>query len=127
MSCGCREQLELARRVVRADDNDWMTAEGLQLVGGLDISFHPSDAEDQSTASATLSHRPPASAPDAVPVQGDASASAVQSDACYDSESAGRAVAALAVMSFPELELTHLELLDVDLNVPYLSGLLGFR
>lgn len=38
-----------------------------------------------------------------------------------------RAVAALAVLSFPDLQLCHLELMQVQLALPYLPGFLGFR
>jgi hypothetical protein len=40
---------------------------------------------------------------------------------------AERAVAALAVLTFPALQLRHLEVAQVALGAPYLPGFLGFR
>jgi deoxyinosine 3'endonuclease (endonuclease V) len=36
-------------------------------------------------------------------------------------------VAALAVLSFPALQLQHVELLELSIAVPYLPSFLGFR
>lgn len=40
---------------------------------------------------------------------------------------ADQAMAALVVLSFPELQLRHLELMQLPLAVKYLPGFLGFR
>jgi deoxyinosine 3'endonuclease (endonuclease V) len=69
----------------------------LQLVAGLDISFFPPADKDG------------------------------RSSPMPTSPARERAVAALAVLSFPDLQLTHLEVMELRLGVPYLSGLLGFR
>lgn len=58
--------------------------------------------------------------------------SAEHADASHPSSapslpSGSRAVAALAALTFPDLKLAHLELLEVDVAVPYAPGFLGFR
>lgn len=152
----CREQRELAVRVSQQDDADWLAQgtdqdmlAGLRLVGGLDISFFPPTADiqpgsssgggrggaDAVDASASPVAQPPsgarASSAAGILAAGDSeagTAAAVPASGLEAAAAAGdRAVAALAVLSFPPLQLLHLEMLELTLSVPYLPGLLGFR
>lgn len=99
-----RQQRELAARVVTCDDAPWLqpgAPDSLQLVGGLDVSFAPAVSSGAGAGA-------PAAAPTTAP--------------------AVEAVAALAVLSWPALQLRHLELLPLGPPaLPYLPGFLGFR
>jgi hypothetical protein len=101
-----RLQVELARQVVSRDAAEWLAPGGepLSLVAGLDISFFPAAADAPPAAGPPAAQPPPATG-----------------------HQGGRAVATLAVLSFPGLELRHSELLEARMGVPYVPGLLGFR
>ncbi|KAG2492030.1 hypothetical protein HYH03_009759 [Edaphochlamys debaryana] len=109
-----RLQQEMASRVVREDDVPWrLDAEEpgvrLERVGGLDLSF----AEEAPAAGpANEGHDPEGSgvtagSGEALPL--------------------GPGVAALVVLSFPDLRVLYEDYEPVDLSIPYLPGFLGFR
>lgn len=114
----------MSTQVIRRDDASWLRQPGgwaahLALVGGLDISFFPASG-------------PTASRPAELP-----SAAGCTLHAAAEKQGVGdapppsppeRAVAALAVLSLPGLEVQHVELLELPaLGAPYLPGFLGFR
>ncbi|KAI8477289.1 MAG: endonuclease V-domain-containing protein [Monoraphidium minutum] len=131
-----REQLQLAARVVQEDAPG---LDDLRLVGGLDMSFFAEPGATPSAGTgAGAACRGDAAAGLGAPHASGAPAGAALLAAAEPHAAGGgggsgggggfgRAVAALAVLALPGLELTHLELLETPLAVPYLPGLLGFR
>ncbi|KAL4450544.1 hypothetical protein ABPG77_000900 [Micractinium sp. CCAP 211/92] len=118
------EQEVMATQVVRRDDGSWLRQPGgwaahLTLVGGLDISFFPASSPTAS---------PPAELPSAAGCPIPAAAMQQSEGEAPPPSAPERAVAALAVLSFPGLEVQHVELLELPaLGAPYLPGFLGFR
>ena len=102
-----RQQRELARRVVAADDAGF-DIDKLRLVGGLDCSFFPENGGDDGGG-------------------GSSSSSAGAGESGGDSKKGERMVAALAALSFPALEAVHVEAVEARAPAPYAPGLLGFR
>ncbi|KAG2492033.1 hypothetical protein HYH03_009762 [Edaphochlamys debaryana] len=126
-----RLQQEMASRVVREGDVPWrLDAEEpgvrLERVGGLDLSF----AEEAPAAAspATEGHEHEGSGITDRPLQ--------RVPACpYSCRRAGAGealplgpgMAALVVLSFPDLRVLYEDYEPVDLSIPYLPGFLGFR
>lgn len=130
--CPCRQQRELAGRVIVKDDAEWMAGTGgwqagLRLVAGLDISFPPDNG-----CSGTGGSTPPAWAQQsAAEMERPDNSDSYAADSADPSEGAACPVAALAVLDFPALQLRHLELLPLAgehaLRAPYQPGFLAFR
>lgn len=146
-----RQQRALAARVVQSGADCLADLSRLELVGGLDVSFLPASAPHDA---ASAQQGPPTPAPGCpgggpagaaagpgAPASGGAPrarrdllappqepAGASSNTAAQQRQLAGeRAVAALAVMSYPDLVLRHVELMEADVTVPYIPGMLGFR
>jgi hypothetical protein len=128
--------------VVAQDDAAWLLhpggcQAGLALAAGLDISFFlpaaaatadagggqdnggSSGGEAQSAQSTAPAGKVACGAGDAHPQH--------QQQQEQRGGTAERAVAALAVLTFPALQLRHLEVAEVALGAPYLPSFLGFR
>ncbi|KAI3424331.1 hypothetical protein D9Q98_009884 [Chlorella vulgaris] len=130
-----REQAALRSRVIRHNDAEWLAGgpdcatddpfSQLQLVAGLDISFFPSAANDAAAASTDNASCITSDGLGASPLPG--TTVAEEPTPAAGAAAGDRAVAALAVLSFPDLQLRHLELLELQLSVPYLPGLLAYR
>lgn len=130
-----REQAALRSRVIQHNDAEWLGGGSdcatddpfsqLQLVAGLDISFFPSAANDAAAASTDNASCITSDGLGASPLPG--TKVAEEPTPAAGAAAGDRAVAALAVLSFPDLQLRHLELLELQLSVPYLPGLLAYR
>jgi len=136
-----RQQLELAKRVITQDDSEWLQAgweSSLHTVAGLDVSFvaaggSSSAAEEPSSREQQQQHSPPQPSaaalqpPHSTAAQASPLIAAHRQPATTATITKQRAVAALAALSFPQLEVQHVELVDVEVEVPYAPGFLGFR
>lgn len=103
-----RQQEAMAARVVRRDGAPWLLQPGgwpahLSLVAGLDISFFPAPGPAASPAGAQ-----PTSA--AGPAPAAPAGQCGEEGEAPPPAAAERAIAALAVLSFPELEVRHMQL-----------------
>lgn len=126
-----RQQRALAARVIADDDAEWLPAgrEGklqeLRLIAGLDISFAGGGGAAETEGCETEGA---AAASNAAEAGGSGADTGLgSSGGRAPGTGGGRAVAALAALNFPGLELVHLELMECDLDTPYVPGFLGFR
>ncbi|KXZ53604.1 hypothetical protein GPECTOR_6g521 [Gonium pectorale] len=135
-----RQQLRMAQQVISCDDVPWQLdsfepGTRLERVGGLDISFLEAPPDP---ACGTGGGPPPGcSSTDSGPQPSDGASARAGADAaageagCDEAAAAAGAgcpgIAALVVLSFPDLDLLYEDYEPVDLTIPYLPGFLGFR